>query len=173
LPRNSIVGGIGMFIKNSLTSTRRCDLELESNNKNKVESLWYEINKDSVKYITGGIYKHPDSSIDIFTESLEKTLSKINKKNNYCFIAGDFNIDLLKFENNPHIDSHLNTIISSNFFPSILSPTRITSSSTTLIDNIMSITATKTITGFTQVIYCTKYQIIHQIMYFLKRCLRE
>ena len=41
----------------------------------------FETNKNNIKYITGGNYRHPDSSITTFTESLEKTLSKINKLN--------------------------------------------------------------------------------------------
>ena len=53
-------------------------------------------------------------------------------------MLGDFNIDLLKTDDDANIDEYYN-IISSNFLvPHITLPTRITSTSRTLIDNIFS-----------------------------------
>ena len=49
---------------------------------------------------------------------------------------GDFNIDLLKSDENPHVNDFLNQMFSSSFQPLITRPTRITNSSATLIDNI-------------------------------------
>ena len=53
-------------------------------------------------------------------------------------MLGDYNIDLLKTDDDDNIDEYYN-IISSNFLvPRIILPTRITSTSRTLIDNIFS-----------------------------------
>ena len=63
-------------------------------------------------------------------------LSFVNKK---LYLLGDYNIDLVKTDDDDNIDEYYN-IISSNFLvPHItLLPTRITSTSRTLIDNIFS-----------------------------------
>ena len=49
---------------------------------------------------------------------------------------GDFNINLLKSEENQHVNDFLNQMFSSSFYPLISRPTRITNRSATLIDNI-------------------------------------
>ena len=49
---------------------------------------------------------------------------------------GDFNIDLLKSEENRHVNDFLNQMFSSSFYPLIPRPTRVTKSSATLTDNI-------------------------------------
>jgi hypothetical protein len=49
---------------------------------------------------------------------------------------GDFNIDLLKSNSHPESENFINTLGSFFFQPQILQPTRITSHSATLIDNI-------------------------------------
>ena len=51
-------------------------------------------------------------------------------------MAGDFNIDLLKYViTNKYSEFH-NTVTSFGFLPHILQPTRITEYSSTVIDNI-------------------------------------
>ena len=49
---------------------------------------------------------------------------------------GDFNVDLLKMEESRHSSDVLNYMFSSSFYPLISRPTRITSRSATLVDNI-------------------------------------
>ena len=49
---------------------------------------------------------------------------------------GDFNLDLLKIENNQHVKDFTNMMFSSAFYPLITRPTRISNTSATLIDNI-------------------------------------
>lgn len=49
---------------------------------------------------------------------------------------GDFNVGLLKVEESRHSNDVLNCMFSSSFYPLIPKPTRITSRSATLIDNI-------------------------------------
>ena len=51
-------------------------------------------------------------------------------------MAGDFNIDLLKYDTNIKYSEFLNTVTSFGFLPHILQPTRITEYSSTVIDNI-------------------------------------
>ena len=51
---------------------------------------------------------------------------------------GDFNIDLLKHDSNSHSQVFLSTLLSSGFYPKIDRPTRITETSSTIIDNIIT-----------------------------------
>ncbi len=49
----------------------------------------------------------------------------------------DFNINLLNFEDCQITEEFINTIVSYDFLPHILQPTRITDHTATLIDNIL------------------------------------
>ena len=49
---------------------------------------------------------------------------------------GDFNINLLNFEDCQLTEEFINTTVSYDFLPHILQPTRITDHTATLIDNI-------------------------------------
>ena len=61
---------------------------------------------------------------------------EINKN---IFLLGDFNIDLMNNDIDTHIATFLDTLTSNYFVPHIIHPTRITSHSRTLIDNIFLI----------------------------------
>ena len=64
---------------------------------------------------------------------LEKLSKEQNKK---IFLIGDFNIDLLNFENSEYINQFIDDITSASLQPQILQPSRIFKNSKTLIDNI-------------------------------------
>ena len=136
LPSKSNIGGLGMFIKKTLNCKLRNDLLMTAQTDIRIENLWFEIEKNRKKYIVGGIYRHPNQSIQSFTNLLEQNLIKINKGKTPCFITGDFNIDFLKAENNRIIMDYLNNLLLYNFLPVLLLPTRITRKTATLIDHI-------------------------------------
>jgi len=71
-----------------------------------------------------------------FNHILENTLNKISHQNIPCFIAGDFNIDLIKWNSNSGISEYLDSLLINNFMPTLVLPTRLTSKSNTLIDHI-------------------------------------
>ena len=65
-------------------------------------------------------------------------MEKLSLENKELYLLGDYNIDLLQTDIDANIDEYYN-IISSNFLVThITLPTRITSTSRTLIDNIFS-----------------------------------
>ena len=72
------------------------------------------------------------------TKYLNKCLAKLNKESKEVYVAGDFNIDLLKYESNNNFSDFYNLVTSNGFLPMITQPTRITENSKTLIDNIFS-----------------------------------
>ena len=83
------------------------------------------------------IYRTPGSNIDMFIESLEKIFTD-NKPKTTMFICGDFNIDLLKYEEHAGSAKFIDTMYSNGLYPLIDKPTRITQQSATLIDNIFT-----------------------------------
>lgn len=113
-----------------------------------LESTFVEISKEKSDIIVGCIYKHPSLSLREFNSFLTPIFSKTNLENKTLILMGDFNIDLLKVEEDPQIASFLD-LVSSNFLqPHITLPSRITPASKTLIDNIyMSMSNHKTISG--------------------------
>ena len=83
------------------------------------------------------IYRPPNSNIVNFIESLSGILEQLNSNHNSpCYLFGDFNINLLHI--NQHISDFTNLLFSWSFFPTITKPTRVTTSSATLIDHIWS-----------------------------------
>ena len=71
------------------------------------------------------------------------TLSNLAKENKLIAVMGDFNIDLLKYDSHTPSNDFVNMMFSYHFQPSILHPTRITDTSSTIIDNIYVNNATE------------------------------
>ena len=65
-------------------------------------------------------------------------LTKLSKENKQVFFLGDFSIDLLNYNDHQPTNEFLDSLASNSFLPYILQPTRLTSHSKTLIDNIFS-----------------------------------
>ena len=59
-------------------------------------------------------------------------------KNKISVFLGDFNLNLLNYNDHQPTNDFLDSLASNSFIPYILHPTRITSHSKTLIDNIFS-----------------------------------
>ena len=69
---------------------------------------------------------------------LNKLLENISKEQKSVFLLGDFNVNLLSYNEHNQTNEFLDSLASNSFIPLILQPTRITSHSNTLIDNIFS-----------------------------------
>ena len=103
-----------------------------------LESIFIEIiNKKNKNTFVGCIYKHPKLAIDEFNNHfLSPMLKKVSFENKEVYLIGDFNINILNYELNRETADFLNNIHSNSLVPYITLPTRITSRSKTLIDNI-------------------------------------
>ena len=76
-------------------------------------------------------------SLKTFNELLSRTLNKLKNQNNNIYITGDFNVNTVSTAKGSLATQDFKNILSSNFLhPFINKPTRITSHSATLIDNI-------------------------------------
>ena len=69
---------------------------------------------------------------------LNKLLENISTEQKSVFLLEDFNVNLSNYNEYSHTNKFLDSLASYSFIPSILQPTRITSHSNTLIDNIFS-----------------------------------
>ena len=72
------------------------------------------------------------------TDFLSPVLHKLDKENKSKYFLGDFNVDLLKIDDDSNSSTYFDTLTSHFFVPHIIHPTRITSTSKTIIDNIFS-----------------------------------
>ena len=135
-PTEANKGGTLIYISNKLVSKPRKDLEFYQ--AKDVESTFAEIIVPNGKnIIVGCVYKHHTIEINDFEKLFLPKLRKINKEKKPVVVAGDFNIDLLKLNSHSQTNKYFDEITNLNFMPLITLPTRITSKSKTLIDNIL------------------------------------
>ena len=77
--------------------------------------------------------------LDDFNKNfLNKLLEKVSKEQKSVYLLGDFNVNLLNYNDHPPTNEFLDSLASNSVIPYILQPTRITDHSETLIDNIFS-----------------------------------
>ena len=136
LPVSGYVGGVGIYIKNTIAQNQLDTVKLKTDENCKVENIWVEISKNKQKYIIGGLYRHPGQDIEQFTNKIEKMFLQLKKMNLPCLIAGDINIDLAKYDTHNPTTSYLENILLHNIVPTIVMPTRFTDQSATIIDHI-------------------------------------
>ena len=65
-------------------------------------------------------------------------MNKVNKENKLFYMLGDLNIDLLKYEEHRLTSSFVDILYSNNGFPLITKPTRVTQTTATLIDHVLT-----------------------------------
>ncbi|KAJ8047339.1 putative serine racemase [Holothuria leucospilota] len=107
--------------------------------KDKTETIFIEVlSENRSNTIIGVVYKPPDGDFYSFNQNISNCLEVISGENKTCFVAGDFNIDLLKSPSSPSAEAFLNTLHSYAFYPTIDKSTRISETSSTLIDNIFT-----------------------------------
>ena len=133
-PTTLRAGGVGLYIKNNLRFNIRHEL---SSSSAESEMLRVEIeNHLNNNILCGIVYRHPNSNIDIFLNNLYSAIDIINQEKRLCVMSGDFNLSLLNYESHPPREDFINDLNSYFLEPYITKPTRITTYSATLIDNI-------------------------------------
>ena len=69
---------------------------------------------------------------------LSQIFEIVSKEQKQVFLLGDFNINVLNYNDHQPTNDFLGSLASGSFIPYVLHPSRITSHSKTLIDNIFS-----------------------------------
>lgn len=131
--RNVHGGGIALYISTDYDSSAQSQFTIS---EPFIEAIGIETIIVNKKYLSMCIYRPPNGNLDNFLSEMADILSSIiDKKYHGMYIFGDFNVDLLKsYEKN--VFDFINLMFSFSLFPLISKPTRVTSTSATLIDNI-------------------------------------
>jgi hypothetical protein len=134
-------GGVLAYVHDSLSVSRRADLEHDD-----IEALWLELAVDGGKVLIGTYYRPPGADIntvDMFMNLFQQTIDTIwGETPKSVFIFGDFNDKCLDFLGN-HDDSEIKYRLVDfvhvyNLFQMIEEPTRVTPTSVSLLDLIIT-----------------------------------
>ena len=135
-PTESPAGGMILYICNQLSYKARNNLCIYK--ATELESSFVEIsNPKRSNIITGCIYRHPSIDLDEFNY-LNILFDKISKENKSVFLHGDFNVDILKYDKHAPTNEFLDSLSSHMFLLHIVQPSRVSTTSKTLTDNIFS-----------------------------------
>ena len=137
-PTKASAGDTLLYIANHLSY--KCCNDLNIYKKNELESTFIEIvSPKKSNIIVGVIYRHPSMDLTDFNcNYLNQLLENISKEKRTIFLLGDFNVNLLNYNEHNQTNEFLDSLAFNSFIPSILQATRITSHSNTPIDNIFS-----------------------------------
>ena len=107
-------------------------------------SGFIEIDKDifynEKNVIIGVIYtrRPPGTDLEIFNEQISELLNKIKNENKFCYLMGDYNVNLLNYGKHRETTDFVDALHSNSFVSLINRPTRVNEDSATLIDNIFT-----------------------------------
>ena len=130
---NTKGGGVSLFISQEFVYSEMNDLCMITDY---IECLFVKLSTKDSSYVVGVVYRPPNSNITLFNEKMNDILSKLS--NMPCYVMGDYNIDLMKYENHMQTGEFLNNMHSNSLIPLIYKPTRETKTTATLIDNIFT-----------------------------------
>lgn len=129
---------MALYIDRNLQYNRRCDLENVFNGSN-AEVIFIEVPSSEFNtkpIVIAEIYRPPGTSIPDFNNCIDQCLTLINEDKKLFYLLGDFNINLFNVKHHVPTANFMNTMFSHLGVPLINRPTRLTSSSATLIDHI-------------------------------------
>ena len=100
------------------------------------ESIFIEVDTPKLKAIVGEIYRVPNTNEPNAINMYETTIKQLQHYQHNIIIGTDQNFDYIKIDQHKNTEDLLNTFITNGLIPTITKPTRITHTSSTLIDNI-------------------------------------
>lgn len=123
---NDAHGGVAVYIKESLYSKRRSDLEIRG-----VENIWIEVKLKHRSVLIGTFYRPPNSDVSILTDIEASIDLAFDSGIKDIIITGDFNFDYLKPTTRKKIDD---ITVQYNLHQIIEEATNFTEHSASLID---------------------------------------
>ncbi len=127
-------GGVAMYIKEGIQFVNRGDLEIHCDSE--FESLIIEATFSNSNVIVAELYRVPNTSESLSLDRFDQVVSNLSLTNKSVILATDQNFDYLKVEQHQHTSDLLNNFFAAGMFPTITQATRITPTTSTLIDNI-------------------------------------
>ena len=134
--KNKKRGGICIYIHKSIHFKVRNDLALFND---EIETASVEtVNNILKNFIITGIYRPPKRNIKFFKDYFKELLSKKKTSGKNVFIVGDLNINSLDYESNEPVKNFFNLVFQNGFLPLIQRATRVTKTTATAIDHIIT-----------------------------------
>jgi len=134
----TMAGGVAIYISNKI-KYEICSKQYWLHN---CEILWLNIHEEynkNNKFIIGVIYHHPtQTEVNKFLEDLSLCLEKISSTKIPFYLFGDINIDITLINRTKLAKDYINLQVSHCSLPLITLPTRVTSTSSTIIDHIIT-----------------------------------
>ena len=128
-------GGVCAYVKSSLKVKTLKDLTRTSDSG--LQQLWLQIQHKHLKsVIVCIVYRPPDSAISCLTDELMPSYTHALSLKKSIILTGDLNCDLMS--DNPRGDALRSFCVAVNATQLIKDPTRVTNSSSTLIDIVLS-----------------------------------
>ena len=152
---NTRGGGVGIFVKNNILYKVLNQYSIFHDRI--FESLFIEITNDSNQKILIGTVYRPGTKcpglnfteqFSQFSDILSNILSELGSKYEKVYIFGDFNLDLLKINENKFISEYVDSLFSFGFLQIVTKPMRISANSATLIDHILTNSLNETFESF-------------------------
>lgn len=132
-------GGVCILIHNNILFKKLNNFSLMTSD---IETVFIKIDKCYTgldkNVIIGCCYRPPQGNVEHFTSKLNDILSALKLNDNYIYLHGDFNLNLFNIHRINNISQFYNNLQSYSLFPLFNRPTRVTSTSKTLIDNIFT-----------------------------------
>ena len=177
-------GGVAICVKEGISYVVRKDLCLSDD---MIECIFIEITNESIginhNVVVAVIYRPPNTDMKIFNEKVIYLLDVLKKEKKICYLSGDFNIDCFKSEKHKGTADFLDIMYSHSYIPMITRPTRVTTKSASLIDNIYTNNLQgiqNTLSGLLTTDITDHFAIFHVLrtlkdkesdLFFWKRCL--
>ena len=76
--------------------------------------------------IVGIVYRPPNYNVWAFLEKCNEIVAKITRNDKYCYLGGDYNLDLFHYSDDAPTQEFVDSRFSHMFIPLINRPTRIT-----------------------------------------------
>ena len=131
---DKIGGGVCILLDKSLRTRHRPDLEI---NSEMLEHTVSEIKTDKRNILLVSGYRPPNTNVRKFLKEYNDLIQQLNRQKGHEIIVGiDHNLDLLKSHQHQQTHDFLELNLKKNLMPTISKPTRVTTKSATLIDNL-------------------------------------
>ena len=128
-------GGVCILIQKSLNYK-----EIDTINALKfkhIEHICVEIKLHDKNVSVSSLYRPPNTNATEFNNEYEKYINKLKSTKLDTVLGLDHSLDLLNMEKHKPTQEFFNMNINNQLFPTITKPTRITSTTATLLDNLM------------------------------------
>ena len=121
-------GGVAIYVKKTLLCKHRRDLDIPD-----LEAVWVETNVNKERLLIGSFYRPPSKPIS-YWDLIDTSIKQASSEPLKLFVLGDFNSDYL---HNP--SNHLMNLIRFNNLKQVIDePTRITQTTATCLDLILT-----------------------------------